>query len=297
MSFNANSLCIQDNHSKQIIHRSYSNSSLFPINGFTNKRKSLPVIFHSRLHYATWHCHLGHPAHKTQISIFKHLKLPYYAQACRHCDVTKVHRQNLGSSDSFTKSPLQLIHMDVWGPASSSTFSCSHFYLIVIDDFSRYAWIFLLKNKFDVYSIFSTFKTKIENCLSTKIKYIRTDGGGEFVNNRFKELCSSAGIEHQFTCAYTPSQNGVAERKHRHIIETAVTMMQTASMEAKFWGEVVLIAVYLINWMPTEVLKGDSPFYKLYDMQPDYNFLKTLGCTCLLTVATLLCEWQNSSSL
>lgn len=62
-------------------------------------------------------------------------------------------------------------------------------------------------------------------------------------------------------------------RKHRHVVETVVTLLQTASMPLTFWGEVVLIAVYLINKMPTEVLQGDFPHNRLYQILPDYNFL------------------------
>lgn len=139
---------------------------------------------------------------------------------------------------------------------------------------------FSLKRKSDVFLAFSNFKTQMENMLSTTIKSIRIDGGGEFINNKFAELLSTNGIFHQVSCPYTPSQNGVAERKHRHIIETTVALFQTASMPTEYWGEAVLISVYLISRLRTTIIRGATPYFKLYNKEPDYNFLRVFGCEC-----------------
>lgn len=117
----------------------------------------------------------------------------------------------------------------------------------------------LLQKKSDVYSVFTNFKLQIENLLSAKIKVVRTDGGGEFVNINFRIFFMINGITHQVVCPYIPAQNGVVERKNRHVIETVVALLQIASMPPKFWGETVLTAIYLINQVPVKVRSGDKP--------------------------------------
>ena len=87
-------------------------------------------------------------------------------------------------------------------------------------------------------------------------------------------------ILQHISCPGTPEQNGVAERKHRHIVETGLTMLFHAHMPLSFWVESFLTAVYLMNRLPSSVLKNESPYYKLYNRHPDYSGLRVLGCQC-----------------
>lgn len=131
--------------------------------------------------------------------------------------------------------------------------------------------------------MFTLFFCKFEAWVEfffTTIKILRSDGRGESANQKFKDLCAMTGIIHQFTCSYTPSQNGVAERKHKHVLKTLVALLQTASMPLSFWRETILIAVYLINKMPSEFLQGDSPQNRLYHTLLDYHLLRVFGCSC-----------------
>ena len=80
---------------------------------------------------------------------------------------------------------------------------------------------------------------------------------------------TTRGILHQSSCPYTPQQNGVAERKNRHLIETARTLLLHANLPTKFWGD-VLIACYLINRMPSSVLKDNIPHTLLFPSYPPY---------------------------
>lgn len=109
---------------------------------------------------------------------------------------------------------------------------------------------------------------------------LRSDNGTEYVNSRFKSYFTDFGIIHQTTCPYTPEQNGLSERKNRHIIETTRALLHHSSMLHKFWTEAVLTAVYLINRMPSNTLNHVSPFEKLFRHRPDYTLLKTFGCLC-----------------
>lgn len=96
------------------------------------------------------------------------------------------------------------------------------------------------------------------------------------------ELLAYDGTIHQTSCTDTPQQNGVAERKHRHIIETARSLLLSASVSSEFWGEAVLTTVHAINRIPSSVISGLPPFEKLYASIPDYSSLKVFGSTCFV---------------
>ena len=173
-----------------------------------------------------------------------------------------------------------MVHSDLWGPAPFNSSNRYRYYLLFVDDFSRFSWLFLLKHKFEVLTTFKHFKATIENQLSKQIKYLRTDCGGEYSSNAFTDFCSSHGITHQFSCPHTPQQNGIVERKHRHIVESALTILSHASLPITYWTYAVSIAAHLINRLPTPKLSHISPWEKLFQKPPDLTHLKTFGCLC-----------------
>ena len=107
-------------------------------------------------------------------------------------------------------------------------------------------------------------------------------GRGEYTSNKFLELLVSDGAIQQTLCKDTPEQNGVAKRKHRHIVETTRSLLLFASVPSELWGEVDLIVVTSINLIPSSHISSISPFKKLYGYAPDYSFFKVLGCTCFV---------------
>ena len=111
-----------------------------------------------------------------------------------------------------------------------------------------------------------------------KIKIFQSDGGGEFTSHDFQKHLSNCGIHHQFSCPRTPEQNGVAERKHRHIVETGLTLMFQAHVPLRYWVDAFLTAVFLINRMPSTSINMQTPYSKLFNHDPDYGSLKIFGC-------------------
>ncbi|XP_070679197.1 uncharacterized protein [Malus domestica] len=105
---------------------------------------------------------------------------------------------------------------------------CSHY------EATRFVWIFPLINKLDVLGAFVKFCAYVENQFHTKIKVFQSDGGGEFLNTSFKDYLEKNGILHYVSCPYTPQQNGMAERKHRHLLEIAITILSVAKLTHKF---------------------------------------------------------------
>lgn len=118
----------------------------------------------------------------------------------------------------------------------------------------------------------------IETQFSTKIKTLRSDGGGEYTSSAFKSYLLQHGVIHQASCPYTPQQNGLVERKHKHLIETTITLLSQASMFTDYLSYALLTAVFLINQLPTSVLSFASPWSKLHSTPLDLSQLKVFGC-------------------
>ena len=114
----------------------------------------------------------------------------------------------------------------------------------------------------------------------TVLKILRTDNVTECVNHLMACYLAENGILHHLSCPYTPEQNGIAERKHQHIVETAIALMYHSSMPLTYWFEALATAVFLINRMPSLSLHHKSPFQLLFHALPDYEFFKVFGCQC-----------------
>ncbi|KAK5772128.1 hypothetical protein PVK06_048399 [Gossypium arboreum] len=106
------------------------------------------------------------------------------------------------------------------------------------------------------------------------VKVLQTDWGGEF--RSFPQALSPLEIHHRLSCLHTSEQNGLVERKHRHIVDVGLTILAQANVPMHLWAH----AVHLINRLPTPVLNGKSPYELLYKSVPTYMHLKVFGCRC-----------------
>ena len=103
----------------------------------------------------------------------------------------------------------------------------------------------------------------------------------------FSSFMSSHGILHHSSCAYTPQHNGVAERKNRHLVETACTLFLHHKVPQRFWGDAILIACYLINRMPSSVLHDQIPHSILLPTQPFFYLPpRVFDCVCFVHILT-----------
>nr|GEW57967.1 retrovirus-related Pol polyprotein from transposon TNT 1-94 [Tanacetum cinerariifolium] len=123
---------------------------------------------------------------------------------------------------------LDLIHCDLWGPSPVTSIDGYHYYVIFVDDYSRFTWFYPLKAKSDFPAVFETFVCFVQTQFSRKIKIFQADEGTEFTGTSVRTLLAKNGTHHRLSCPYTPQQNGRAERKHRHLTETGLAMMFNA---------------------------------------------------------------------
>ena len=121
----------------------------------------------------------------------------------------------------------------------------------------------MLKNKSETCSTIIQFITFIEKQTNCNVKAIQTDGGGEF--KPLTKFFIQKGIRHRLTCPHTSEQNGLVERKHRHIVETGLTLLSQGALPMKYWNEAFNTSVYLINKLPTKVLNNRTPHEMIFN--------------------------------
>ena len=191
-----------------------------------------------------------------------------------------MHKISVPKQVSYSTFPLELIHSDAWGLAPIVSELGHKFYVIFVDNFTHFTWMFLLRHKSDVFNVFVHFKSLVKNQFNSTIKILRSDRGGEYDNHKFKSFCLDHGIQHQFSCPYTPQQNGVAERKHRHVVESGRAMLHQSQLPLSFWSYAFSTAIFLINRILSSVLNFVSPWEKFFHKKPPLQALKAFGCAC-----------------
>jgi hypothetical protein len=130
----------------------------------------------------------------------------------------------------------------------------SRYFVIFVDDFFRYTWIYLMKNRFEVFTIYRDFAKMIQTKYSKAIKVFRFDNAREYRQIDFFTILKHYGTIFHTSCADTSQQNGRVERKLRHILDTVRALTNVASTPISFWGEAALTAVYTINRCPSPVV-------------------------------------------
>ncbi|KAI5313872.1 hypothetical protein L3X38_043048 [Prunus dulcis] len=248
-TFYPNHFLVQDSRMGKTLFRGTSNLGLYSLPSSMSSHGRLAYLG-VRVDGPVWHSRLR-----------KSVKLPFQ------------------SSLSVSHAPLALIHSDVWSSSNKSVFGFQY-YVLFVDNFSRYSWIFPMRLKYEVFSLFVKFKSLVENLFSTKIKALQTDGGGEYTSHIFHNFLVTHGIDHRISCPHHPEQNGLAEQKHRHIVDTGLTLLAHASMPPAYWAEAMHTIVYLINRLPSKVLGLQSPCQILLHKEPNFTFLKIFGCAC-----------------
>lgn len=199
-------------------------------------------------------------------------------ELCDTCNRAKQTRVTFHESSNKADDLFSLIHCDVWRPYREKSSCRASYFLIIVDDFSRVLWTFLLLEKSEVGKVLTNLFALVDRQFNKKVKIIRTDNGTEFTC--LKKYFDSQGIVHQTSCVATPQQNGRVERKHRHILNIARSLLMEAKLPTRFWGESVLTATHLINRTPSILLQGKSPFEILSKRPPAYQDLRTFGCLC-----------------
>lgn len=136
---------------------------------------------------------------------------------CGTCQLAKNHCLPYSRNERRTSKVLDLIHCDIWGLAAIKSNLGFTYYVLFIDDFSCFIWLYPWKLKSDFYNTFIQFQKFVENQHSARIKIFGSDGGAEFTSNCFQAHLRNSRIHHQLSCPYTPAQDGRTEGKYRPV--------------------------------------------------------------------------------
>jgi transposase InsO family protein len=175
-----------------------------------------------------WHFRVGHPSSDIVSRVVKNYDLPLSVNefnkgfVCISCQLGKGKHQPFSLSNRVSFHPLDLIHTNVWASPISSVGGYKY-YVVFIDDFSRFTWFYPLYNKAKVFDTFVKFKLLVGNQLSTSITQLEYDGGGEYTSLQFQSFLTKNGIIHDKSNPFTSQQNGLTERKLSHILEMVIT--------------------------------------------------------------------------
>ncbi|KAI3659112.1 hypothetical protein MP638_001979 [Amoeboaphelidium occidentale] len=216
-------------------------------------------------------------------------------QYCEPCIKAKHPNHSFHSSTSSTTSVGEVLHADLAGPINPQSIGKKRYVLNVIDDFSRFCFTYLLYKKSDAAAALLDCIQWIKTQKSTNVKCIRTDRGGEFINQILSNEFRSNGIIHQTTAPYTPQQNGVAERYNRTLFETARSMLFSSDLPPTLWAEAILTANYTLNRVNVKAHETKTPYELFHGQKPNLSILQPFGIRCYVKDPEYTTKFQVKS--
>ena len=263
-----------------------STDGLYHLNCSMTKNTEYANVITETGNIDLWHQRFGHTNFNTifQLANSKSIKGINISSKpptspCETCVVNKQTRGKYPISTTKSTKPLEIIHSDVCGPMRTISSGGARYMVLFIDDYSRYTYIDFLTTKDQVFSAFVKYRHLVENIHESKIKALRTDGGGEYCSNVFQNYLETNGIIHQVSAPYTPEQNGIAERMNRTVIEMARCLLHTKSLPYVLWAEATRTAVYIRNRTPSQAIENEKTPYELwFKRPPTIDHLRVFGC-------------------
>ncbi|CAI5517697.1 unnamed protein product [Closterium sp. Naga37s-1] len=209
---------------------------------------------------------------------------PSPAPPCLPCVVGWQRAAPHSSSFPPTEAPLQTLHLDVWGPARVRGQGHERYFLLVVDDYSRYTTVFTLRRKGEVPDVLIPWiravRLQLREWFETDLPVLRlhSDRGGEFSSNLLRAFCRVEGIRQTFTLPASPQQNGVAERRIGLVMEVARTSMIHAAAPHFLWPFAVPYAAHQLNLWPRVSLPETSPTLRWTGKVGDASVFRVWGC-------------------
>ncbi|KAJ9544159.1 hypothetical protein OSB04_023866 [Centaurea solstitialis] len=228
-----------------------------------------------------WHCRLGHINKKRVELLLKGGFLGNFDYKpfdnCESCLSGKMTKQPFNNENERATDLLEIIHTDVCGPFSHVARGGYRYFITFTDDFSRYGYVYLTRPKSESFERFKEFHNEVQNQLDKRIKFLRSDRGGEYLSDEFDNHLMKCGIVSQLTPPYTPQMNGVSERRNRTLLDMVRTMMCHSTLPISFWGHALETAAHILNRAPTKSVEK-TPYELWKGKKPNISFLKIWGC-------------------
>jgi hypothetical protein len=174
--------------------------------------------------------------------------------------------------------------MDLFGSIAYISIGGSKYCLVIVDDYSRFTWVFFLQEKSQTQETLKGFLRRDQNKFGLRIKKIRSDNGTEFKNSQIGGFLEEEGIKHEFSSPYTPQQNGVVERKNRTLLDMARTMLDEYKTPDRFWAEAINTACYSIDRLYLHQILKKTSYELLTGKKPNISYFRVFGSKCFILV-------------
>jgi transposase InsO family protein len=239
-----------------------------------------------------WHRRLSHVGIKNLHGLLKGehilgLTNVYFEKGriCSACQVGKeVGAHHPNKNIMTTNIPLELLHMDLFSLITYISIGGSKYCLIIVDDYSRFTWVFFLREKSQTQETLKGFLRRVQNEFGLRIKKISSDNGPEFKNSQIEGFLEEEGIKHEFSSPYTPQQNGVVERKNRTLLDMARTMLDEYKTPDRFWAEAINTACYSINRLYIHRILKKTSYELLTGKKPNVLYFRVFGSKCFILI-------------
>ena len=219
----------------------------------------------------------------------------------KFCDACKLGKQHKGSfhlkNKVSTSKPLQLIHLDLFGPTQTKSMGVMYYCFVIVDDYSRFTWVFFLAHKHNTLDVFKRFCKRVKKQKGLPIVCVRSDHGGEFENSRFQEFCETLGYTHNFSSPRTPQQNRVVECKNR------TTSRNGSDHDTRLWSTIVFLGTtqttcYIINCVSIRPIIKKTPYEIFREQTPNLAHLRPFECKCyILNTGSNLDKFDGKSDV
>ncbi|KAK3121821.1 hypothetical protein QOZ80_8BG0661360 [Eleusine coracana subsp. coracana] len=231
-----------------------------------------------------WHEHFGHLNFEAlkQLGVKEMVQdlpcIDHVEQLYDTCVLTKQWRLPFPRQASFrAQERLELVNGELCGPVTPATPGGRRYFLLLVNDLSRYMWAVLLHTKAPTADVIKHLQAAAEKECGRKLRVLHTDNGGEFTAAEFVKYCTDKGIQ-RHSASYTLQQNGVVERRNQTVVAMARALLKQRGMPADYWGEAVMTAIHLLNRSPTKALDGMTPYEAWHGRKPAVGYLRVFGC-------------------
>ncbi|GKV44212.1 hypothetical protein SLEP1_g51411 [Rubroshorea leprosula] len=287
IEFDSFGFSVKDNKTKNVLYRCNSREGLYSWSSLPSSQQS--VLSTTTVSPDVWHLRLGHPGSESLAQLVKRglissHKKTFSSTSCHACQLGKHVRLPFFESMSVALAPFDLIHSVIWTSPVES-FTGLKYYLLFLDDYSHYLWVYPLHSKSQAFHYFLRFSAYVSTQFGARIKAFQCDNGREFDNLDFVTYFQTHGIHLRSSCPSTPQQNGRAERMNRTIMNMVRSLLFQANLPSQFWVEALHVAVHLINILPSSRLHFSTPHELLFGLPPTYDHLRAFGCACYPNLA------------
>ena len=192
-------------------------------------------------------------------------------EVCTKCKLTR--KPFPKNSVTKTGKVLELVYSDICGPMKHTTPSGRRYFLTLIDDYSRYIFVYLLSEKSEFFEKMKIYIEMVKNKFDIVPKYIRLNNGAEYKSKRMQTFLRNYGIRSQFSVPYNPEQNGIAEKKIRYLVKMSRCLLAEAGLSNIYWGVVIMCSNYLQNRLVTSSVPC-TPYERWEVEKPDIYHLE-----------------------